>query len=219
MRFLTLAAFLTSLLCFQACVCDQSAAQQVRKSGGAMVNYKPSDPWKRDRLFNIQTGNSGLFYNCDGEQAKRNSPYICWKMDYEPALPPFVAPWTTWKQQLNQVRQRINDGSCCNLGSRCANCQKAGRNGQQAGCAACVAAASNQPRLSKSNPAQSEVVWSTVQTPPVVDPTHGRKFGLVQGKIVEPRSTKRIEIPVIPPRKSSVATMSLIDQLRSIKKR
>lgn len=226
MRSLTLAAFFAALFCFQVSVCDQAAAQVVRKSGGdPVVKYQPSDPWKRGRIFNIQTGNSGLFYNCDGEQAKRCSPYICWKRDDEPMLPPLFEPVKMWKEQLDTVRQRVSDGSCRDLGCSCADCRKARRNGQMGGCAACRQAAARHPRLSKtatakSSDVESAVVKTALTQPEVVKSGHGTKYGLVQGKIVEPKTPHQIEAPVLPTSKqSSVAKRSLLDQLRGTKKR
>ncbi len=221
MRLLTIAAFFSGLFCFQTCNCDQAAAQHFQKSGGdTVVNYQPSDPWTRGRWFNTQTGNSGWFYNCDGEQAKRNSPYICWKPDDEPMLPPLVAPWTTWRQQLGDVRQRIYDGSCGDQCCTCADCRQARRNGQQGGCAACAQAAANRSRQSSPGQFRYEAAHSMSVEFPVVDSDHGVKYGLVQGNMINPETTRRLEAPVSPPvKESSVAKKSLLDQLRATTRR
>jgi hypothetical protein len=67
-----------------------------------------------------------LFYNCDGEEDKRNSPYICWKTHYEKDLPPRRGLWRGLKIDISQVRQRIRDGAgdCCPSGCNCLRCAK-----------------------------------------------------------------------------------------------
>lgn len=84
--------------------------------------YAPSDPWTRSRLYNQHIKHAGWFYNCDGEQCKRNSPYIFWKTQHQPDLP----TGTSWWQRLNrttaEIKQRIADGSCAD--GDCVVCEK-----------------------------------------------------------------------------------------------
>jgi hypothetical protein len=74
------------------------------------ARYTPNDPCTRSWVRHWQTGHAGLFYNCDGEERKRCSPYICWKH----ADPPW--PCETIRKNvprdLYRIRQRIRDGSC-----------------------------------------------------------------------------------------------------------
>ena len=74
--------------------------------------YQPSDPWYRGKVFNIHTGHYGLFYNCDDEECKRNSPYICWKVHHERDFPKWKRPRYYIQQDLNRVLSRIGNGGC-----------------------------------------------------------------------------------------------------------
>lgn len=85
--------------------------------------YSPDDPWTRSRIWRRHTGHFGKFYNCDCEEQKRYSPYICWKN----ADCPFVDEgWLFHKQRTRQrIRQRIADGSCacgCQAHHAATNC-------------------------------------------------------------------------------------------------
>lgn len=78
--------------------------------------YRPDDPWTRGRIWLRQTGHFGLFYNCDCEEKKRNSPFICWKKSDSPfpggrLLKSLQSDW--W-----DMRQRILDGTECCCGDR-----------------------------------------------------------------------------------------------------
>lgn len=101
--------------------------------------YSPCDPWTRSKVFNLQTGHAGLFYNCDGEEDKRNSPYICWKTHYECDIPPRRGLWRGMKLDIAQVRQRIRDGAgaCCNPGCGCLHCVKRKKQIQAQRCQTC----------------------------------------------------------------------------------
>ena len=72
--------------------------------------YSPDDPWTRSRIWRRHTGHWGRFYNCDCEEQKRYSPYICWKN----AECPYVGEsWRhRWQRDRARIWQRINDGSC-----------------------------------------------------------------------------------------------------------
>ena len=72
--------------------------------------YSLDDPWTRSRIWRRHTGHWGKFYNCDGEEQKRYSPYICWKN----ADCPFVDEswrYLLWRDK-QEIRRRISDGSC-----------------------------------------------------------------------------------------------------------
>ncbi len=81
------------------------------------ARYRPSDPWCRSWVRIWQTGHGGLFYNCDGEERKRCSPYICWK-HADPPWPCETIPKSI-RRDLHAIRQRIRDGSCYSDGSQC----------------------------------------------------------------------------------------------------
>ena len=101
--------------CLLFCVamsCVQLDAQTLRKDYvlDAPISYQPSDPWVRGRVFRIHTGHAGLYYNCDQEECRRESPYICWKQENrscdERGLP-------LWRRQLEEALWRLNAGRCC----------------------------------------------------------------------------------------------------------
>lgn len=114
LAFLTLSTFAASA--------QQSDAQLLNKlrgdyGGDTQIQYSPDDASTRSRLFNLQTGQAGAFYNCDGEEDKRHSPYICWKNG--PCGEKFHRPlWDVldWRRDKNEIAQRICDGAgaCCN---------------------------------------------------------------------------------------------------------
>lgn len=88
------------------------------------IQYSPADPWTRSKVFNAHTGNSGRFYNCDGEQCKRNSPYIYWRAHCEPDLPPRRGLWGGLKIDAAKVCQRYRDGAgaCAAENCQCETC-------------------------------------------------------------------------------------------------
>lgn len=167
MRFSSTLIFLTTLFSGYFCIATDANAQQViyqNENCAPTEFYKPSDPWTRGKLFNIQTGNTGLFFNCDGEQAKRYSPYICWKPITEKALPTRTGIWNSIKQDIAEVKQRVRDGSCCDLGCTCADCHKARKNGDIGGCASSVNGGGSQC-------SQPSCQSCASNTPPIVTPT------------------------------------------------
>ncbi|MDB4368144.1 hypothetical protein N9Z38_01300 [Mariniblastus sp.] len=212
MRFSSTFMILTTVFSGYFCIATDAYAQQViyqNENCAPTEFYKPSDPWTRGKLYNIQTGNSGLFFNCDGEQAKRYSPYICWKPITEKALPTRKGIWNSIKQDIAEVKQRVRDGSCCDLGCTCADCHRARKNGDIGGCAASatnggcnqkscescgdntlpmVAPAIDHVRLKAPLPTDTLIRnASTTQSSrrPVITPqteatNHGKKFGLIQ---------------------------------------
>lgn len=212
MRFSPTNIILATLFSGYFCLAPDANAQQSNNPNencAAAEIYQPSDPWTRGKLYNIQTGNSGLFFNCDGEQAKRNSPYIYWQPITEKALPTRKGIWRSIKQDIAEVKQRVSDSSCCDLGCSSADCPRARKNGNITGCAATV---NNRETSQKSCDAgtnnaspnvapaieNSSLVPPSPETPlshnvsttqslkrPVVTPqngsaNHGTKFGLIQ---------------------------------------
>lgn len=121
-------AFL-SLLVFGSDQCEaQWARDLVRADFGSntQIQYAPDDPSTRSRLFKLQTGQAGAFYNCDGEEDKRNSPYICWKTGHGDRFHRTLWDVLNWKKDKVEIAQRICDGAgaCCSGGGSCTSCQQ-----------------------------------------------------------------------------------------------
>lgn len=135
----------TVLVCMAlACASSTEAQQRLHGGGGssAQVQYAPGDPQTRSRLFNFQTGHRGAFYNCDGEEDKRNSPYIFW--EYGPADAKLHNPLLdiiNWRDDKREIAQRICDGAgaCCNGGSCQSGHPTVIASPETCGCSHCVA--------------------------------------------------------------------------------
>ncbi|WP_148618946.1 hypothetical protein [Mariniblastus fucicola] len=113
----------------------------------SMIQYAPDDPATRSRLFNLQTGHAGAFYNCDGEECKRNSPYICWKTGQDDKLHCTFWDVLQWRTDRDRIAQRICDGAgaCCNGGSCGSNVgASVVETAAPCGCASCIAAAKRE---------------------------------------------------------------------------
>jgi len=100
--------------------------------------YSPDDPWERGNVFRMQTGHSGLFRNCDNEEQKRFSPYICWKVHNEPDFPGLRGARAFFSLDLCEVKQRIRDGAGCCAGN-CGKpgCKRCSRKKASAQCTTC----------------------------------------------------------------------------------
>ena len=212
MRFSSTTIILGILFSSYFSLATNANAQQVPPKNENCVPteiHQPSDPWNRGKLYKIQTGNSGLFFNCDGEQAKRYSPYIYWQPITEKALPTRKGIWKSIKQDIAEVKQRVSDGSCCDHGCSSEKCDRAGKNNNIEGCVVTannsgtsqktsVAGTNNaSPRVapaiensslvppSPENPLGHNVstpqsLKRPVTTPPNGSNNHGTKFGLIQ---------------------------------------
>jgi hypothetical protein len=124
------------ILAVQALLAPSANGQEVIKAlrdyrSNTPRNYTPTDPNERGRIFNMHTGHAGAFYNCDDEEAKRNSPYICWKGTYQKSTP-HRGLWRGLKMDIAEVKQRIHDGGC---GTCQGDCE----------CQACTQPAQHQP--------------------------------------------------------------------------
>jgi len=119
---------LLALTGFLFCLPNASVAQELAKIRhdyflNPTGKYSPSDPWTRSRIWRRHTGHFGKFSNCDCEEQKRYSPYICWKnADF-----PFVGEglFFQWHRDVQRIRQRIADGSChcgCQHGDHAVAC-------------------------------------------------------------------------------------------------
>lgn len=163
-----------------------------------VYNYSATDPNDRGKVFRTHTGHYGAFYNCDGEENKRNSPYICWKPHHERVFPPRLGFCENLRRDIAEITQRINDGSCgtCPSNCNCQQCQQAAPAPQPTcSCADCIArAAAQQNGLAREIPmtAQNQSVAETaVAIAPVqkqtcrTDNLMNKNYGLVSGKILQ----------------------------------
>ncbi len=122
--------YLISCISFAVCSvnCPQQAHGQVSHTINAApsLQYAPGDPWTRGKLFNLQTKHFGFGYNCDDEECKRNSPYICWKNQTADDLPTRKGWWQRLSQTTAEIKQRIADGNCvqCAEADPCIGCQQ-----------------------------------------------------------------------------------------------
>jgi hypothetical protein len=111
-RFLILVVGLATF----SCEVDQTQAQLIpalkTRRFESAYQYAPSDPWTRSKWIQVQTKHYGFFYNCDGEECKRNSPYINWKSHCETDLPPKKGCLDLLKSEIEEIKQRISDGGC-----------------------------------------------------------------------------------------------------------
>lgn len=109
-----------TFICVFGFVVDANAQGPVRKLTRELqlqradypgpITYAPSDQDTRSKRLRMQTGHYGLFYNCDDEECKRLSPYICWNSQH-------TADWycgwkNAWRRDRNDIIQRLFDGSC-----------------------------------------------------------------------------------------------------------
>ncbi len=95
---------------------QQGFAQELKKVKAdyhsGPVQYTPNDPWIRSKVFNAHTGHSGRFYNCDGEECKRHSPYIYWTTNHQPLWPQKIGLREGIHLEWAKVRSRIAKGAC-----------------------------------------------------------------------------------------------------------
>ena len=81
--------------------------------------YQPNSPVVENRLFGLQTGHYGFFYNCDREEDKRNHPAIYWRRADAEQLPRRIGCLARVRHEVAQVSRRILDGMCDTGGCNC----------------------------------------------------------------------------------------------------
>ncbi|MEQ1905820.1 MAG: hypothetical protein ABL888_16650, partial [Pirellulaceae bacterium] len=87
---------------------------------GGPTTYGPCDPETRGNLYRHQVGHAGRFYNCDGEENKRCSPYIYWTSVCNQEQ---IRSWNNvLKCDIREVKQRVRWGSC-QEGCDCDSCE------------------------------------------------------------------------------------------------
>ncbi len=75
----------------------------------APIQYQAEDPWFRGFIYRNHINHAGRFYNCDGEECKRHSPYIYYtraNCDCHPSTMDVI------RQQIKEVKWRIDAGAC-----------------------------------------------------------------------------------------------------------
>ena len=75
----------------------------------APIQYQASDPWDRGFIFRNHINHAGFFYNCDGEECKRNSPYLYYLQATEDCR--FNARQYI-RRQIDEVKWRLQAGGC-----------------------------------------------------------------------------------------------------------
>ncbi len=75
----------------------------------APIQYRVSDPWDRGLVFRRHIGHAGFFYNCDNEQCKRQSPYICFKSEHRGCRETCL---NKWRRQIAEAKWRLDAGGC-----------------------------------------------------------------------------------------------------------
>ncbi|MFT5302565.1 MAG: hypothetical protein ACI814_003381 [Mariniblastus sp.] len=224
MRLPTILVFLTCLLGAQLYPTSGVDAQEIRKTirdygTDRVFTYAPGDPWNRSKMFNVQTGHYGKFYNCDGEESKRNSPYICWKPHTDRDFPKRVGLIEQARRDLTEVKQRIFDGAGpCAPDCGCSKCTSAPAPTSACGCAQCAlnnAPATSQPNhyAAATKPGFSHRVQ--VSQRPSAEPSERAMHGLVRGKIIDPRPQPKTYAPAATAqKKGSFARNGLMDLIR-----
>lgn len=213
---------------------------------GRPFQYQPSDPFVRSKLFKTHIGHGGWFYNCDNQEAKRNSPYICWKVHHECDLPPKMRCIDRINCELAEIKQRIYDGAgaCCKSNCdecACSECQGdvliANKSNKPSSPAAPMRVASQNRRnvgkpataARRTQLAQRTKVQTKVQPRAVTQRSNDEQgFGLVKGKIIPETSvsTPRVATTNTVPVKAPVqrvaaqpaAKRSLLENLAALKR-
>ena len=126
---------------------------QVREDYRQPMSYSPSDPFFRSSIFRAHTGHSGRYYNCDGEEEKRYSPYIQWATVCNGE---HIRPWgEVLRCDIQEVKRRVQSGACCG--------------DQNCGCAACC---ENQGVIFGSLGARQATESNHKLSTPEVEPSH-----------------------------------------------
>ena len=125
--------------------------------------YQPNSPVVENRLFGLQTGHYGFFYNCDREEDKRNHPAICWRGADAEQLPRRIGCLARVRHEVAQASRRILDGMC---DTGCSDCQQ-----------------QRKPSCARPNCLAESMVAETVPTnvaPANLAPATGRRSGLIR---------------------------------------
>jgi hypothetical protein len=93
------------------------------------MTYSPDDPFAKGWVYRLQTGQAGKYFNCDGEEAKRYSPYIYWQTVCNHTYP--VPYCRVLLRDIHEVKERVRAGAC--------------RGGQNCQCEQCSQYAQSQP--------------------------------------------------------------------------
>ncbi len=100
---------ITATLILVASASSQSVTAPVARFTGDV--YSAASPNDGTRRFALDTGHFGRFYNCDCEEAKRNSPYIHWQTVNR--CETRRTGWGVFCHDLDEVKARVRAGRCC----------------------------------------------------------------------------------------------------------
>ena len=125
LAFISIAATALTLSSLSSLANSQELRKAIRDYRNDQVfNYQPNDPLFRSKAYKAHTKHNGWFYNCDHQEDKRNSPYICWKPHWESDFPPCRSFREYLRRDIAEVRQRISDGAgVCQSSCGCRRCQ------------------------------------------------------------------------------------------------
>ncbi len=131
-------SFLLVLTLALSCISTAQAQWSLRQTRADYAQptvYGPQDPWTKGSVYRTQTGHSGWFYNCDEEECKRNSPYICWKA--QDNTEHIRSYWSVLKADWSEVKQRIRAGTCMGPGCESLPTETCYAEGAMPGCTSC----------------------------------------------------------------------------------
>lgn len=83
---------------------------QIRRDYRQPMTYSPADPFSKGLVYRLQTGQAGKYFNCDGEEEKRYSPYIYWTTVCNHTHPKTYC--SVLLRDLHEVKERVRAGSC-----------------------------------------------------------------------------------------------------------
>lgn len=193
------------------------------------IQYSPADPQQRGRLFNLQTGHAGAFYNCDGEEDKRFSPHICWSSRCGSPWYRSISDVLRWKRDRIEIAQRICDGAgaCCGKKCKSSSC----------GCSACSdsipievvdsqtsADVKSSEELAQSDEKDSGVI-SILKKSRIASRLTSSRVGASQTDVDDPSNGESLQVakpklpPVTEPVEKAIRSASLLERARAATRR
>jgi hypothetical protein len=103
--------------------CAEAQLTQIRRDYRQPMTYSPDDPFTKGLVYRLQTGQAGKYFNCDGEEEKRYSPYIYWQTVCNHTHPkPYC---TVLLRDIHEVKERVRAGACRGgQNCTCGQCQQ-----------------------------------------------------------------------------------------------
>lgn len=142
---------------------------QLRRDYQQPMTYSPADPFSKGWVYRLQTGQAGKYFNCDGEEQKRYSPYIYWQTVCNHTHP--VPYCRVLLRDIHEVQERVRAGACRGgQNCQCADCQTAFAGGYQlAGQAVTEDVA---PQMLESSPINQSAGTAVNAAPVAEEPQH-----------------------------------------------